>query len=261
MSSLLAAGLIGVLAVGSAAGGMFLAGGVLIAQVVFVMGAVRLAPVPAANSAAWLALLVGVGATGWTAWAGLPGLAPVAIVLGPALVLAIVLQLFRRDGRPQLTASLTLTVAACVLAVLPVAWVGLRYAEGGSHAVALGLLGAGIAVLADALGVSPMLRRLLAVLVAAALAAGLVMWLGTFSDVPPVSAVTVAAFGAVMAIVALAVVDVLAYESRRRQGQLVAARARDVAVAVTPLRVVMPIVVAAPVVYVLGRILVEYASR
>lgn len=261
MSSLLAAGLIGVLAVGSAAGGMFLAGGVLITQVVFVMGAVRLAPVPAANSAAWLALLVGAGATGWTAWAGLPGLAPVAIVLGPALVLAIVLQLVRRDGRPQLTASLTLTVAACVLAALPVAWVGLRYADGGSHAVALGLLGAGIAVLVDALGVSPMLRRLLAVLAAAALAAGLVMWLETFSDVPPVSAVAVAAFGAVMAIVALGVVDVLADESRRRQGQSVAAGARDVAVAVTPLRVAMPIVVAAPVVYVLGRILVEYASR
>lgn len=261
MSSLLAAGLIGALAVGSAAGGMFLAAGVLIAQVVFVMGAVRMAPIPAANSAAWLALLVGGGATGWTAWAGLPGLSPAAVVLGLALVLAIVLQLVRRDGRSQLTASLTMTVAACVLAVLPVAWVGLRYADGGSHAVALGLLGAGVAVLADALGISAMLRRLLAVLIAAALAAALVMRLDAFSVVPPVSAVAVAAFGAVMAIVALAVVDVLANESRRRQGELVGGRPGNVAVAVTPLRVVMPIVVAAPVVYVLGRILVEYASR
>ena len=246
---------------GSAAGGMFLAGGVLVAQVVFVMGAVRMAPIPAANSAAWLALLVGGGATGWTAWAGLPGLSPVAIVLGPALVLAIVVQLFRRDGRPRLTASLTLTVAACVLAVLPVAWVGLRYADGGSYAVALGLLGAGVAVLADALGISVMLRRLLAVLVAAALAAAMVVWLESFSTVPAVSAVAVAAFGAVMAIVALAVVDVLADESRRRQEQLVVGPTTDVAVTVTPLRVVMPIVVAAPVTYVLGRILVEYASR
>jgi hypothetical protein len=239
---------------------MFLAGGVLIAQVVFVMGAVRMAPVPAANGAAWLAFLVGIGATGWTAWAGLPGLSPVAMVLGPALVVAIVIQLFRRDGRPQLTASLTLTVAACVLTVLPVAWIGLRYADGGSHAVALGLLGAGIAVLADALGVPAMLRRLLAVLVAAAVAAGLVMRFEGFSAVPPVSAVAVAAFGAVMAIVALAVVDVMAAESRRRQGDFAATRTGDVAV-VTPLRIAMPIVVAAPVVYVLGRILVEYASR
>ncbi|HEU4544143.1 MAG TPA: hypothetical protein VFR23_23635 [Jiangellaceae bacterium] len=262
MSSLLAAGLIGVLAVGSAAGGEFLAAGVLIAQVVFVMGAVRVAPVPAASGAAWLALLVGAGATAWTAWAGLPGLSPVAIVLGPALVLAIVLQLVRRDGRPRLTASLTLAVSACVLVVLPVAWVGLRYADGGGHAVALGLLGAGIAVLADALRVSAMLRRLLGVLVAAALAAGLVVWLETFSLVPAVSAVVVAAFGAVMAIVALAAVDVLADESRRSQGQPHAVGyTRDVAVAMTPLRVVMPVVVAAPVVYVLGRILVEYASR
>lgn len=262
MSSLLAAGLIGVLAVASAAGGEFLAGGVLIAQVVFVMGAVRVAPVPAANSAAWLALVVGGGATGWTAWAGLPGLAPVAIVLGPALVLAIVIQLLRRDGRPRLTASLTLTVAACVLVVLPAAWVGLRYADGGSHAVALGLLGAGIAVLADALGVSAMVRRLLGVLIAAAAAAALAVWIETFSAVPAVSAVAIAAFGAVMAIVALAAVDVLGAESRRRQErQLEVGQNRDVAVAVTPLRVVLPVVVAAPVVYVLGRILVEYASR
>jgi hypothetical protein len=262
VSSLLAAGLIGVLAVGSAAGGEFLAAGVLIAHVVFVMGAVRVAPIPAAGGAAWLAMLVGVGATGWTAWAGLPGLAPLAKILGPAFVLAIVIQLFRRDGRPRLTASLTLTVAACVLAALPAAWVGLRYADGGGHAVALGLLGAGVVVLADALGVSATLRRLLAVLIAAALAAGLVMWLDSFSAVPAVSAVTVAAFGAVMAIVALAAVDVLAAESRRRTGEpLVVAHTRDAAAAVSPLRVAMPIVVAAPVVYVLGRILVEYASR
>lgn len=260
MSSLLAAGLIAVLAVGSAAGGMFLAGGVLIAQVIFLMGAVRLAPVPAANAAAWLALVVGVGATGWTAWAELPGLAPVAALLGPALVLAVVIQLFRRDGRPQLTASLTLTVAACVLAVLPVAWIGLRYAEGGGHAVALGLLGAGVAVLADALRVSAMLRRLLAVLVAAAGATGLVMGLEGFASVPAVSAVAVAAFGAVMAIVALAVVDILADESYHKQSEVVGEQAH-MAIAVTPLRIAMPIVIAAPVVYVLGRILVEYASR
>jgi chromate transport protein ChrA len=123
------------------------------------------------------------------------------------------------------------------------------------------LLGAGVAVLADALGISVMLRRLLAVLVAAALAAAMVVWLESFSTVPAVSAVAVAAFGAVMAIVALAVVDVLADESRRRQEQLVVGPTTDVAVTVTPLRVVMPIVVAAPVTYVLGRILVEYASR
>jgi hypothetical protein len=155
-----------------------------------------------------------------------------------------------------------LTVAACVLVVLPAAWVGLRYADGGSHAVALGLLGAGIAVLADALGVSAMVRRLLAVLIAAAAAAALAVWVETFSAVPAVSAVAVAAFGAVMAIVALAAVDVVDAESRRRQEQqLDVGQNGDVAVAVTPLRVVMPVVVAAPVIYVLGRILVEYASR
>lgn len=261
MSSLLAAGLVGMLALASAAGGEFLAAGVFIAQVVLVMGAVRAAPIPAANGAAWLALLVGGGATGWTAWAGLPGLAPAAIVLGPALVLAMVVQLLRRDGRARLTASLTLTVAACVLVVLPVAWIGLRYADGGGYAVALGLLGAGIAVLADALGVSAMVRRLLAVLAAAAAAAALAVWVEDFSAVPAVSAVAVAAFGAVMAIVALAAVDVLGTESGGGREQQLVGQNRDVIGVVMPLRIVMPVVVAAPVVYVLGRILVEYASR
>jgi chromate transport protein ChrA len=107
-----------------------------------------------------------------------------------------------------------------------------------------------------------MVRRLLGVLIAAAAAAALAVWIETFSAVPAVSAVAIAAFGAVMAIVALAAVDVLGAESRRRQErQLDVGQNRDVAVAVTPLRVVLPIVVAAPVVYVLGRILVEYASR
>jgi hypothetical protein len=107
-----------------------------------------------------------------------------------------------------------------------------------------------------------MVRRLLAVLVAAAAAAALAVWVETFSAVPAVSAVAVAAFGAVMAIVALAVVDVLGAESRRRlEERLEVGQNGDLAVAVTPLRVVMPVVVAAPVVYVLGRILVEYASR
>ena len=50
---------------------------------------------------------------------------PVAALLGPAVVAAVMIQLARRGGRQALTASLTMTVAACALAVLPVAWVAL----------------------------------------------------------------------------------------------------------------------------------------
>src|SRR5690606_40345501 len=46
--SLLAAALVGVLALGSAAGGLVLAAGILIVQFIFALGAVRVAPVPAA---------------------------------------------------------------------------------------------------------------------------------------------------------------------------------------------------------------------
>lgn len=262
MFSLLAAALVGVLALGSAVGGLLLAAGILIVQFVFTMGAVRVAPVPAAEQSAVFALLVGGVAAGWIGWVGIPELSPMAKVLGPAFALAVLLQLLRTDGRPQLNASLALTMTACVLAALPAAWVGLRFADGGAYAVGLGLLGVGVAVLFEGWGVSATLRRLLAVLVAGGLAAGLVVLFENMAAaVPAVSAVVVAAFGAVLAVAALAGVDRLADASPRHAGgatgggvELAAERAA--AVALRPLRMTLPVIVAAPVVYVLGRILV-----
>lgn len=264
MLSLLAAALVGVLALGSVAGGLVLAAGIVIVQFVFTMGAVRIAPVPAAAPSALLALFVGAIAAGWIGWAGIPELSPVAKVLGPAFALAVVIQLLRTDGRDRLNASLSLTVAACVLAALPAAWVGLRFADSGAYAVGLGLLGVGVVVLFEAWGASATLRRLLAVLIAGGLAAGLVLLLGNMATaVPAVSAVVVAAFGAVLAVAALAGVDRLAGEPVRRPGGSPAAAGgvelaaeRAVAVSLQPLRMTLPLIVAAPVVYVLGRILV-----
>lgn len=266
MSSLLAAGLVGMLAIASAAGGQLLAAGVLIVQLVFTMGAIRLAPVPAANPAAWLSLAVGAAAAGWVAVAGIPELSPLAKVLGLAFLLAIVLQLARGDGRSRLNSSLSLTVAGCVLAALPAAWVGLRFTDGGAYAVGLGLLGVGAAVLAEMLGTSATLRRLLAVLVSGAAAVGLVVLVADLAAaVPAVSAVVMAVFGAVLAVAALAGVDRLASEPLRSTGddqpQATAATSdlmaeRAVAASLAPLRATLPIITAAPVVYVLGRILV-----
>jgi hypothetical protein len=262
--SLLAAALVGVLALASAAGGLPLAAGIVIVQFVFTMGAVRIAPIPAAAQSGVLALLVGAVTAGWIGWAGIPELAPVAKVLGPAFAVAILLQLMRTDGRARVNASLALAVTACVLAALPAAWVGLRYADSGAYAVGLGLLGVGVAVLFEGWGASATLRRLLSVLVAGGLAAGLVLLFERMATaVPAVSAVVVAAFGAVLAVAALAGVDRLATEPVRHAGaapataggvELVAERA--VAVSSQPLRITLPLVAAAPVVYVLGRILV-----
>ena len=104
-------------------------------QVVFTLGGVRPAAVPAARPGAWLALVVSIGASVWVIVGDPSELWPVAALLGPAVVAAVMIQLARRGGRQALTASLTMTVAACALALLPVAWVALVGAEGGVHAV------------------------------------------------------------------------------------------------------------------------------
>lgn len=248
MPLLLTVALVVVLVVASAAGRTLLAAGVVVVQLVFAVGGVRAAAVPAAQAAGWLAAAVGVGASAWTAWGGTTALRPVVVLLGPALLAAVTVQLWRRDGRPRLTASLTMTVAACAFAVLPVAWVALRAADGGAYAVGLGLLGVGVASLAETLPGSAALRRSLAVLVAGAAAAGLVLLLdGMAAVVPAVGAVVVAAFGALMAVAALAAVDRIAAEVGDGDGT---------AAVLDPLRITLPIVASAPVSYVLGRILV-----
>ncbi|MFW6204882.1 MAG: hypothetical protein ACOC96_07905 [Actinomycetota bacterium] len=265
MSLLLAFGLVGVLALAAAVGSELLAAGVAVAQLVFAFGVVRMAPIPGAGRAAWLALITGLAAAGWMASTGTPALTPMAKVLGPVVLVAIVLQLWRRDGRARMTTSLTFMVAAAVLAVLPAAWVGLWHTDSGrgQYAVWLGLLGVGITVLSEMLGVSSALRRLLAVLVSGAVAAGLVTVVDPATDLPAVGAVVIAAFGAVMAVAALAGIDRLAAEPVRRaeDGPLVVGKTavtaeRDVAAAVSSCRITLPVIVAAPVVYVLGRILV-----
>lgn len=241
-----ASGFIAALALASVAGRTVLAAGVVVVQFVFALGGVRRASVPATRLAGWLALTVGVAGSVWTAFADTADLKPVASLLGPALVVAVVVQLARRDGRAYLTESLTLAVGACALAVLPVAWIALRGADGGAYAVGLGLLGVGVVAVAEAIPLSPAVRRMLAVLVATALAAGLVSLIDDMAEaVPAVGAVVVTAFGALAATSALAAVDRLGVEVGDRDGAML-----------VPLYVALPIVAAAPVVYVLGRILV-----
>lgn len=247
MPSLLAAGLVGVLALASAVGGPLLAGGLGVVSLIFALGAVRPAPVPGAGRAAWLALTAGVVASAWVALEARPVLTPLAQVLGVAFVLAVLLQLLRRDGRPQLTASLTLSASACALAVLPAGWVALREADGGPYAVGLGLLGVGVVCLAEASAVPVVVRRMLAILVAGAAAGGVVLAVDLAGDVPAVSAVAIAVFAALVAVATLAAVDRVVDDE---------APADHLAVVVTPLRISMPLIVAAPVVYVLGRMLV-----
>jgi hypothetical protein len=246
MASVLSAALVAVLAIAAAVGRPLLGAGVAVVQVVFIYGGVRPAAVPAVRAGAWLALVVSVGASVWLVVDDPSEMWPVAALLGPALVVAVMIQLLRRDGRHALTTSLTMTVAACALALLPVAWLALHGAEGGVHAVWLGLLGVGVVGLAELLPTTAALRRSLAVVFAGALAAALFTVTDGFATaVPAVGGVIVTTFAALTAVTAVAAVD--------RVGEELGDSTIDL---LTPLRVTMPIVVAAPVTYVLGRVLV-----
>jgi len=246
MASALSAALVAVLALAAAVGRPLLGAGIVVVQLVFTLGGVRPAAVPAARAGAWLAVVVSVGVTGLMIFGGPDDLWPAAALLGLALVVAIMIQLLRTDGRRAMTLSLTLTVAACALAVLPVGWLALWAADGGVHAVWLGLLGVGVVGLAEIVPVPVAARRSVAVLLAGALAAGLMAVAGgVAAAVPAVGGVVVTAFAALTAVAAVAAADRVAAEV-----------GGSTAAVLAPLRVTAPIVVAAPVSYVLGRILI-----
>lgn len=257
MPSLLSAGLVAVLALASAAGSPILAAGVVLVQGLFALGGVRQVGVPGAAVAAWLALGVGVGTSVWLVADDIPKLNPMARLLAAGFLLAIVVQLWRRHGRPMLTASLSVTVAAVVLAALPASLVALRTTDSGAYAVGLGLLGVGVVLVVDGVGGRSVLARMLAVLVAAAAAVMLVMLIN-LADVPEVGAVVLAAFGALLAVAALYAVDRLAAESSADGERPIGGGdvLEIVAVDVRPLQLTLPIIMAAPVIYLLGRLLI-----
>ncbi|AYY14517.1 hypothetical protein EF847_19280 [Actinobacteria bacterium YIM 96077] len=291
--SIIAAVLAGVLALASASSPVLFAAGLAVVQVVFALGVVRASGLPSARPAAWLALIAGVGALVWVERSGTPELVPVAAVLGPTVLIAIVVQLLRRDGRGELNRALSLVVAACVLVTLPVIWVALHATSAGVHTVGFALLGVGVVALAEALPASRALRRVLGVVVASSATAVLVTVLESMeSAVPAVSAVVIAAFSGVMTGVAFAMADRLAGESgpagsagatsqasnpdgdAEHQQATRGGTSTDTRVAtdvhadgagpitvnpatIVPMRIAGPFVAAAPTAYVLGQLLVR----
>lgn len=298
-ASMAAAALAGALALASGVGDgrWALAGGLAVVQVVFAYGVIRATSQQAVRVVAGLAVGAGIGALVWTALDETAELAPVASVLGPTLVVAIIAQLSRRHGRPALNVSLALSVAACALILMLVLWLALHEANRGVHSVGLGLLGVGVVCLAET---APRrfraARRVVGVVIAAVGAGAVVMLVGNMdNDVPPVSGVVVAAFAGLMAAVAFAVVDRLAgdvpsesepvavpvphrtpHDQGGQSGEMPDAMmaaadetvdnvlapsaysaAPHVRAAVFPLRIALPFISAAPVVYVLGRVFVS----
>lgn len=255
--SLLAAALVAVLALASAAGSPILAAGVVLVQGVFALGAVRQIGVPGAVVAAWLSFAIGAGTSVWLVAEDIPKLTPMARLLAAGFLLAVLVQLWRRHGRPMLTTSLSLTVAAVVLAAMPASLIALRTADAGAHAVGLGLLGVGVVLVVDGVGGRSVLARMLAVLAAGAAAVMLVMSV-SLGDVPEVGAVVLAAFGALLCVAALYAVDRLAVEASAEEERSSAGGdvLELVAVDVRPLHLTLPVIMASPVIYLLGRLLI-----
>ena len=161
----------------------------------------------------------------------------VAAVLGLALLAALAHQLVRRDGRVELTASLTATGAAAVLTGLAAAWLALDVSRAGTGLLVLAAAAAAAAPLADM----------------AAGPAGLGRWVGFLGAAAAtgLAAVAVAATTSVSLAAALAAGAGGAITAR------LAVLLANRAVAPHPLlSAALPAVLVAPAVYLLGRVLV-----
>src|SRR5690625_121359 len=139
----------GVLVVATAAGVVMAAVAVDLVVLMLTMGVVGCVPLRSMRVVAWVALLGGVGCIGWTAWEGVPSLTPVSVMLGPALLVLIVVQLARRGERTMLTADVAFGVTGVALAFMPMFWLTTRMAPNGLTVVAVGLLGVGVVALAE----------------------------------------------------------------------------------------------------------------
>lgn len=170
MPALVGVGLAGALGLAAAVGTVALAGGLFVVQALLASRTMIAAPLPTQRRSLLLCLLAAGAATGGVLLAGTDGGGgPAAAVLGLVIVLALVLQLLRRDGRPALLASLTLSLTVAALCVLPVLWLATRQASGGRAGTALGLVGVAVAGLAAAVPLTRSLRWGLAPLAAAVL--------------------------------------------------------------------------------------------
>lgn len=151
MIAALAAGLAAALVLGAVA-----APAVLMLSLMLVQGVVV---------SRWFAALQVPGGEGGVVVAGLAGLAadllvllrderrplaPVGAVLGVTLLAALLHQLLRRDGRERVTSSVGATTTLAVLVVLATGHLGAILSEGGAALAVVAALAAGVVVVLDA---------------------------------------------------------------------------------------------------------------
>lgn len=251
---------------------------VVLAQALLVVGWFTVLAVPGREVGGVLALGAGIVADLAMLERGSDvSLGPLAGVLGPALLVAVVHQLSRTDKKGRVTASLTATMSAVMLSVLASALVAERAATHGRTVTIVAIAAAGAASAVAALALPPALTDTAAL--AAGLAAGAIVG-AIAGDMAARYVVPVALAATVLAVLgrrmaAFAAWDVAA-EAARRTADIAAAgsapapggrasrrarreaakQARRSGEAILVLASALPVVLAAPAAYVLGRLLV-----
>jgi hypothetical protein len=245
---------------------------VLLAQALLVVGWYAVLGVPGRDLGAVLA--IGAGFTGDIAMVvrdGDPSLGPLAGVLGAAMAVAIGVQLVRTDGRERVTASLTATVSAVVLSLLAATLLAERGATHGQTVTVVAVLATGAATAVLAAPLPPAFAE------APAFAAATV--LGTLAgviagDMDTWEVAVLAASAGVLAVAGRRAAVYLAWDlthpaaaepatamaggrAANRAARRSAARdARRSGEAILVVGSALPVVLAAPASYVLGRLLV-----
>jgi hypothetical protein len=157
---------------------------------------------PGRRGGALVAVAAGVGASLAVVFDRADGeVTPLLGAVGIGFVLALFHQLARRDGRPDVVASLSGTVTLVVLTALPATWVAERESRGGAAVLACAATAAAIAVLGTILPRWPLLGGALGV------AAGTAGGIGVASLEPILhdSGPWIAAIAAFVAVIAVAI--------------------------------------------------------
>jgi hypothetical protein len=242
---------------------------VLAAQVLLVLGWYSVLKVPGWELGSALAIGCGfIGDIAMVVHEDDPSLGPLAGILGPAMVGVIAIQLARRDDRRRVTASVTATATATVMSVLAAALVAERGATHGRTVTVVAVLAAGVTTVVLALPVRPELTEVAAVpigvvvavllgrcagdlgsrqLLVVAVGAGSLAWAGRRAAGFTAFDLTHQAAGG-----STVGGDAAGRASRRA----VVREARRSSEAILVVGSALPVVLAAPASYVLGRLLV-----
>ncbi|MFI6425657.1 hypothetical protein [Promicromonospora sp. NPDC050880] len=131
-----------------------LAAAVVVLVVLVALGWPSLLRLPAPGSTRVVVALCGIGGAAVTyVTPGEPVLRHLPTVLAGAVVLAFVAQMLRRDGRPQLTESVSGTVAGVVAAIAASGWIAAARSDAGAALVVTSAVALAVAAAVSALPV------------------------------------------------------------------------------------------------------------